>query len=94
MYVVMHNVHATTLSQTNNTFQVVLATDTSITIAIFIYDAIRSGSGAQVGFNAGDGRNFFTLPGALTSQTLAMEELSNIGQPGVFIYRIDSKLYM
>ena len=69
-----------------------LATGTSKSIAIFIYDTIRSGSGAQVGFNAGDGRNFFTLPGALTSQTLAMEELSNIGEPGVFIYRIDSKL--
>ena len=76
----------------NNTFQVVLGTDTSRTVSLFIYDDIQSGSGAQIGFNAGDGITSFTLPEALTSLTLDMEQRSNIGLPGVFIYRLDSML--
>ena len=75
--------------QTSNTFQVVLATDNVTTVSIFIYDVIRSGNGAQIGFNAGNGMDSFTLPGAFTSQTLNMDERSNVGVPGVFIYRVD-----
>ena len=73
----------------SNTFQVVLATDNVTTVSIFIYDVIQSGSGAQIGFNGGNGIDSFTLPGALTSHTLDMDERSNVGVPGVFIYRID-----
>ena len=76
----------------SSTFQVVLGTDTSRTVSLFIYDDIQSGSGAQIGFNAGDGINSFSLPGVLTSQTLDMEQHSNIGVPGVFVYCLDSTL--
>ena len=73
----------------------VLATDTLKTVVVFIYDVIEQGSRAQVGFNAGDGYTFFMLPVALTNQTLDLENLTNSGKPGVFVYRIDSEyLYL
>ena len=70
-----------------------LGTDTLRTVAMFIYDDIQSGSRAQIGFDAGDRITSFTLPGALTSQTLDMEQSTNIETPGVFIYRLDSMLF-
>ena len=75
-----------------NNFQVVLATDTFITVAVFIYQDIQSGYAAQIGFNAGDDLTSFSLPGALTYQTPYIDEQSNMGMPGVFVYRIDGKL--
>ena len=69
----------------------VLATDCNQTIAVFIYDDIQWGDGAQIGFYAGDGHTNYTLQEALTNQTLTMHERSNIGQQGVFVFRTDSK---
>ena len=57
----------------------------------FIYNDIQWGGRAQVGFNAGDGHTSLMTPEALSSSTLDMEELSNVDQPGVFVFRIDSK---
>ena len=74
-----------------NTLQAVLATDHVQTVAVFIYDNIEWGERAQIGFNAGDGHAFFKLPGALSDETINMDEKSNVGEPGVFVYRIDSK---
>lgn len=74
-----------------NTLQAVLATDRILTVVMFIYNNIEWGGGAQIGFNAGDGHAFFKLPGALSDETINMDENSNVGEPGVFVYRIDSK---
>ena len=74
-----------------NTLQVVLATDRIQTIAVFIYDEIEWGERAQIGFNAGDGHEFFKLPGALSDETIDMDEKTNVGKPGVFVYPINSK---
>ena len=68
-----------------------LATDHIQTIVVFSYDDIEWGERAQIGFNAGDGHAFFMLPGALTDETINMDENTNVGEPGVFVYRIDSK---
>lgn len=65
-----------------------LATDGAQTIAAFIYDDVQLGSGAQTGFNAGDGFTFLMLP---ASQTLNLNQHTNAGEPGVFVFRIDSK---
>ena len=70
-----------------------LATDGVQTLAVFIYKDINWGEGAQIGFNAGDGYISFTLPEALSYQTRIIDERSNVGEPGVFIYRIDSKSF-
>ena len=74
-----------------NTLQAVLATDRILTVVMFIYNNIEWGEGAQIGFNAGDGHAFFKLPGALSDETINMDENSNVGESGVFVYRIDSK---
>ena len=76
----------------HNTFQVLLSTDGTQTVAIFIYHDIRWGYGVQIGFNAGDGGTSFTLPEALTELTSSIDQRSNVGEPGVFVYRIDGKL--
>ena len=44
--------------------------------------------GALAGVNAGDGVNHITLPGSLTSNILDIEETSNVGNPGVWIFGV------
>ena len=76
-----------------NTLQVILAGDGTVTsYVVFIYGDIQWGEGAQIGFNAGDGTVYFTVPGALTSATLNITQMSNVGSPGLFIYKVDGKL--
>ena len=76
-----------------NTLQVLLATDGLQTIAVLIYEDIQWGNRAQIGFNADDDNTYYMLPQALTSATLNMANLSNVDQPGVFVFRIDSEWY-
>ena len=66
-----------------------MSTNGDISYIILIYTDIQWGTYAQIGFNAGDGVRSFMLPSALTSQTVQIETMSNIGIPGVFIYRVD-----
>ena len=73
-----------------------LATDGIQTVALFIYRDIqwsgeRFAVGAEIGFNIGDGYTSFRLPISLTDRTMDVDELSNVGVPGVFAYRIDSE---
>ena len=71
-----------------NTFQVVIASDGQRTFVFFIYDEIEWGF-ANIGFNAGDGVRSFMVPGALTVQSRDIEEGTNVGRTGVYIYRVD-----
>ena len=66
-------------------------TDGELSYVCLLYKDVQWGSGAQIGFNAGDGRSF-TVPGGLTNQTLNMENLSNVGRPGIFIYQVNGRL--
>ena len=72
-----------------NTFQVVIAADGQVTFVFFIYGDIQWGNGANIGFNAGDGTRFFMDPAALTNQTVNIDEGSNVGMTGYYIYRVD-----
>ena len=72
-----------------NTFQVVIAADQQMTVVFFIYGDIQWGSRANIGFDAGDGTRYFMVPGALTNQTLNIDEGSNVGVTGVYIYRVE-----
>ena len=72
-----------------NTFQAVIAADQQMTFVFFIYGDIQWGSGANIGFDAGDGTRYFMVPGALTSQVLNIDEGSNVDMTGVYIYRVD-----
>ena len=60
-----------------------------LTFVFFIYGDIQWGSGANIGFDAGDGTRFFMHPRALTNQVLNIDEGSNVGVTGVYIYRVD-----
>ena len=67
----------------------VIAADQQMTFVFFIYGDIQWGDGANIGFSAGDGTSSFMVPGALTNQTLNIDEGSNVGVTGVYIYRVD-----
>ena len=57
---------------------------------MFLYADIEwtSGGGAVAGINAGDGINHVTIPGSRTLSILNIEETSNVGVPGVWIFRV------
>ena len=79
-----------------NTFQVVLATDGNKTFVMFLYEDIQWGdAGTTVGFNAGDQLQFITIPESFTTEgILNLESTSNVGIPGVYIFRVDETFGM
>ena len=70
-----------------NTFQAVIATDplAGQSYVLFLYGVIQWTQSAITGINAGDGKNFFTLPQSGTAELANLETSSNTGLPGVFI---------
>ena len=44
----------------------------------------------QVGFDAGDGVNYFALPASRTSEIINVTSMSNVNNPGLFMFRVDS----
>ncbi len=75
-----------------NTLQAILMTDGQKSVVVFLYKDIEWGSGAQIGFNAGDRNRSFTVPGGLTPATLYMSSMSNVGRPGLFVYQVHGEL--
>ena len=90
-----------------NTFQCVLMTDGTISFAMFLYadgeiqwttgDASRGRNGfggtpAQVGFDAGDGVRFFSVPGSQTAEIVNIDTTSNIGIPGVWLFQVNGDI--
>ncbi|XP_063969190.1 protein mesh-like [Lytechinus pictus] len=90
-----------------NSFQAVLVTDGRYSFAIFNYGDINwttgtlsggnsltglGGTPAQVGFNAGDGENYYSVSGSRTNSIVDIETTSNIGLPGRWVFRIDSEI--
>ena len=90
-------------SQTN-TFQLVLATDGNSSLALFLYldDGIQwttgddgggtnglGGTEAQVGYDAGDSIDYYTVPGSMTPSIVDIETTSNVGIPGMYIFQVD-----
>lgn len=76
-----------------NTFQCVIAISSSATYVFFLYaDDLISWTGsspALVGFNAGDGASYFTLPTSLTSAVLDVAEAGNTGSNGKWLFQVD-----
>ncbi|XP_071476500.1 uncharacterized protein [Diadema antillarum] len=88
-----------------NTFQAVLVTDGRHSFAIFNYGDINwttgtasngnsytglGGTPAQVGFNAGDGVRYYSVPGSRTDDIVDVEEASNVNVTGRYVFRTDS----
>ena len=57
---------------------------------IFLYDddGIEWGTGLA-GINAGDGVNFITIPESRTVNIRNIDQTSNVGIPGVWIFQVD-----
>lgn len=43
----------------------------------------------QAGFNAGDGKRYFNIPGSRTADVVDVEGTTNVGYPGRWVFRID-----
>jgi len=52
-------------------------------------DGGLGGTEALAGINAGDGENFVTIPGSLTPSIIDIAQTSNVGIPGMWIFRVD-----
>ena len=69
-------------------------TDGATSYTVFLYNAMNwGGTGATIGFN--DGTNFYTLAGGegvFSTATIVttLPTSSNIGVPGVFVFRTQS----
>ena len=87
-----------------NTFQCVMATDGVISFVIFLYaegeiqwttgdasDGVGGlgGTPAQVGFNAGDGVRFATIPNSRTDAIVNIDEMpGNTGKNGSWVFKV------
>ena len=86
-----------------NTLQCVLATTPIESFVIFLYADGRiqwtagdasggigrlGGTEALAGINAGDGVNFITIPGSLTPEVINITQTSNVGTPGVWMFKV------
>ncbi|XP_038073810.1 sushi domain-containing protein 2-like isoform X2 [Patiria miniata] len=91
--------------QITNTFQALLVTNGRHSFAVYNYEDIRWTTGtasggnssnglggipAQVGFNAGDGFTFYAVPESRTDAIVDIDQDSNVGTIGRFLFRIDS----
>ena len=88
-----------------NTFQCVLATNGYKSFVIFLYAHGRiqwttgdlsggviglGGNEALAGINAGDGVKSIMIPGSRTPEIVNIDETSNVGVPGVWIFHTES----
>ena len=65
-----------------------LVTDGKLSFVLFSYGDIQWESGAFAGFNYG---NTFSVPGSQSSAIEDIETSSNVGVPGLYVYRVDQE---
>ena len=71
-----------------------MASSQNESFVIFVYVDIRWTTRALAGVNAGDGINHITIPGSLTPSILDIEETSNVGVPGRWIFKVGEGMYL
>ena len=76
-----------------NTYQAVIATDGSETYVVFLYQRISWSRLTTVGFNAGSGFRGYNLF-VTFDEILNLPNLSNVGIPGAFYFRVDQNFIM
>ncbi|XP_044847398.1 sushi, nidogen and EGF-like domain-containing protein 1 isoform X1 [Mauremys mutica] len=91
-------------SQKTNTFQAVLANDGKVTFIMLNYGTIQwttgtasggdantglGGTPAQAGFNSGDDKNFYNIPGSRTDAILHIGQTSNVGVQGRWVFQVN-----
>ena len=52
------------------------------------------GTEALAGINAGDGISSITIPGSLTPSIVNIAENSNVGIPGVWMFKVGESMFM
>ncbi len=69
-----------------------MASDGQRSFVIFVYDDIQwiNGGSALAGINGGDGVRSVTVPGSLSLSIMNIMTTSNVGRPGVWMYRVDT----
>ncbi|CAJ0599781.1 unnamed protein product [Cylicocyclus nassatus] len=80
--------------QKGNTFQTLLIGGVNdkqekMTFAELLYKDMQWGDGAEAGIMTNDVSSSVTLPGSGTQGIEQLTQLSNVGQPGVWLFRID-----
>ena len=67
-----------------------MATNGSKTFVMFLYQDIQWTSDTAIGFNGGDEVYYFIVPESRTADgVLNLNNTSNVGIPGMYIYRVD-----
>ena len=70
-----------------------LASDGSMSFVLFLYENIQwTEWPVNIGFNAGDGTGAYNMPGALTAAVQDVDDGSNIGVKGVYIFCVDEPI--
>ena len=75
-----------------------LATDGDDTFVMFLYAdgliqwARSSTGGVQIGIDGGDGVNYYSVPGSLTPSIINITRTTNVGQPGLWIFKLDTHI--
>ncbi|CAK9188726.1 unnamed protein product [Sphagnum troendelagicum] len=74
-----------------NTYQAIITTNGLYSFTLFTYNQLQWSAGLwggfpQIGFNAGDQVNYFTLEKSFTANVITVVQDSNIGVPGQFIF--------
>nr|XP_056702372.1 sushi, nidogen and EGF-like domain-containing protein 1 [Euleptes europaea] len=92
------------LSSKVNTFQAVLTTNGELSFIMLHYKDIQWTSGkasggdaftglggtpAQAGFNNGDAKNYFNIPGSWTPSIINVSSTSNVMDPGRWVFQVD-----
>ena len=76
-------------------------TDGTLSFTMFLYadgeiqwttGSASRGVAAQVGFNAGDGERFFSVPGSQTDEIINIDTTTNVGMPGVWIFQVNGDI--
>ena len=81
-----------------STMQCMLATDGDRSFALMLYDSLPFSTNpnwlvpAQAGFNAGDNRTFYNIPGSYTADVSSLVNTSNVGTPGLWVFRVDTAI--
>ena len=50
------------------------------------------GTPAQVGFDAGDGERFFSVPGSQTNEIVNITSTTNVDVPGVWTFQVNGNI--
>ena len=76
----------------NRSFAIFLYLDDGIQWTTGYRNSGNSGLGgteAQVGYDAGDYINYYTVPGSMNSNIVDIETTSNVGIPGMYLFQVD-----